>query len=124
MFPLFKTDVNCGGLTSIQDGDVILVDGRTTHGARAVYSCKENYTLVGSEERRCGDEGVWDGNAPKCLFDWCPDPPPVSGATVTVSGHKAGSLATYNCQNGFILFGQPVTYFIFYIPTEFIAMEL
>ncbi|XP_026500881.2 sushi, von Willebrand factor type A, EGF and pentraxin domain-containing protein 1 [Vanessa tameamea] len=99
--------VNCGGLTPIQDGDVSLVDGRTTHGARAVYSCKENYTLVGNEERHCGDEGIWDGEAPKCLFDWCPEPPPVTGATVSVSGHKAGSLATYMCQNGFILFGQP-----------------
>lgn len=107
---LFLTDVDCGGLTPIQDGDVNLVDVRTTHGARAVYKCKENYTLVGEEERFCGDEGIWDGEAPKCLFDWCPEPPPVSGATVTVTGHKAGSLATYTCQNGFILFGAAVCF--------------
>ncbi|XP_063372813.1 sushi, von Willebrand factor type A, EGF and pentraxin domain-containing protein 1 isoform X1 [Cydia amplana] len=99
--------VNCGGLPSIQDGDVTLTDGRTTHGARATYSCRENHTLVGDVERVCGDEGLWTGSAPKCLFDWCPEPPPVSGAVVTVGGHKAGSLATYSCQNGFILFGQP-----------------
>lgn len=102
-------DVNCGGVTPIQDGDVTLVDGRTTHGARAMYSCKENYTLVGEQERVCGDEGIWDGEAPKCLFDWCPEPPPVAGATVDIGGHKAGSLATYTCQNGFILFGSPVS---------------
>lgn len=57
----------------------------------------------------CADEGIWSGEAPKCLFDWCPEPPPVTGAIVTVDGHKAGSLATYTCQNGFILFGPPVS---------------
>lgn len=96
-------------MTPIQDGSVDLVDGHTTYGAKAIYSCKENYTLVGNAERMCKDQGIWDGEAPKCLFDWCPEPPPVSGATVTTSGHKAGSLATYTCQNGFILFGSPVS---------------
>lgn len=106
---IFLSDVNCGGLTPIQDGDVTLVDDRTTHGAKAVYSCQENYTLVGDAERMCIDDGIWSGEAPKCLFDWCPEPPPVTGAVVTVDGHKAGSLATYSCQNGFILFGPPVS---------------
>lgn len=104
-----KTDVNCGNITPIQDGDVALIDSRTTHGARILYTCRENHTLVGDAERNCGDEGTWSGEPPKCLFDWCPDPPPVSGATVTISGHKAESLATYSCQNGFILFGAPVS---------------
>lgn len=105
--------MNCGSLTAIQDGDVSLVDGRTTHGARALYSCKQNHTLVGEAERVCQDAGSWSGTPPKCLFDWCPEPPAVAGATVAVSGHKAGSLATYTCQNGFILFGAPVSVFSF-----------
>ncbi|KAJ2954182.1 hypothetical protein O0L34_g2416 [Tuta absoluta] len=99
--------VNCGGLPPIQDGEVTLVDGRTTHGARAQYSCRANHTLVGAAERACGGGGAWGGEAPRCLFDWCPEPPPVAGAAVVVSGHKAGDLATYTCQNGFILFGAP-----------------
>lgn len=112
--------MNCGDLTTIQDGEVKLVDDRTTHGARAVYSCRENYTLIGDPERVCGDVGVWDGEAPQCLFDWCPEPPTVTGATVTVDGHKAGSLATYTCQNGFILFGQLVCIYIYiYIRVSF-----
>lgn len=74
-----------------------------------MYSCRENYTLVGDPERECGDEGIWDGQAPKCLFDWCPEPPTVSGALVTVTGHKADSVATYTCQNGFIAFGTTVS---------------
>lgn len=108
-FSLLFTDVNCNEIDSVQDGTVSLIDNRTTHGARALYTCRENYTLVGDSERICGDDGKWSGERPQCLFDWCPDPPLVSGAIVTVSGHKAGSLATYTCQNGFILFGPPVS---------------
>lgn len=105
---VYYTDVNCGEIGTIQDGEVSLADSRSTHGAKAVYSCRENYTLVGEAERYCGDDGKWTGETPQCLFDWCPDPPPVAGATVEVSGRKAGSLATYTCTNGFILFGPPV----------------
>lgn len=99
--------VNCHELSAIQDGSVTLIDNRTTYGARALYSCRENYTLIGEAERTCGDGGKWSNEAPVCLFDWCPDPPTVSGTIVSVNGHKAGSVAIYTCQNGFILFGQP-----------------
>lgn len=44
--------------------------------------------------------------------DWCPGPPAVHGGTVQTSGRRAGSTATYTCQNGFIMFGQPVRAFI------------
>lgn len=40
--------------------------------------------------------------------DWCPDPPQGEGATVELSGKRAGSTATYSCKPGFILFGQKV----------------
>lgn len=40
--------------------------------------------------------------------DWCPEPPQGEGVTVEVSGKRTGSTATYNCQPGFILFGQQV----------------
>lgn len=104
----YVSDVNCGDINTIQDGEVNLVDGRSTHGAKAIYTCRENFTLVGDAIRACGDGGKWTGKPPQCLFDWCTDPPMVAGATVSVSGHKAGSLAIYTCQNGFILFGPPV----------------
>lgn len=45
------------------------------------------------------------------LVDWCPEPPSVHGGKVEVSGRRAGSVATYTCQSGFILFGSPVNKF-------------
>lgn len=46
------------------------------------------------------------------LVDWCPEPPQGEGVNVVVSGKRTGSTATYNCQPGFILFGQQVLIFV------------
>lgn len=100
--------IDCGQVPTVEHGSVDFVDKRTTYGAVAKFSCGMNYTLNGAKERTCGDEGVWTGEQPQCLFDWCPEPPKGEGVTVTVSGKKAGSTATYSCEPGFILFGQQV----------------
>ncbi|GLV42687.1 furrowed [Carabus blaptoides fortunei] len=92
----------------LEHGTVNLQDSRTTHGARALYTCHENYTLIGKENRTCGDDGSWNGEEAKCLFDWCPEPPQINGGVVSVNGRRAGSTATYSCRSGFILFGQSV----------------
>lgn len=89
-------------------------DSRTTHGGRALYTCHENYTLIGHEKRTCAGEGKWSGEAPKCLFDWCPEPPQIHGGVIEVSGRRTGSTATYSCKNGFILFGQSVCVFVLF----------
>lgn len=44
-----------------------LEENRTTHGAYAIYSCHENYTLKGHERRVCSDDGQWSGEKPECL---------------------------------------------------------
>ncbi|XP_057333972.1 sushi, von Willebrand factor type A, EGF and pentraxin domain-containing protein 1 isoform X2 [Microplitis mediator] len=100
--------VDCGTLPELDNGQVKLVNKRTTYGAIADYVCKENYTLIGDTTRRCGDGGIWSGHQPQCLFDWCPEPPEINGGLVTKTGKRAGSTATYTCQNGFILFGDNV----------------
>ncbi|XP_014203613.1 sushi, von Willebrand factor type A, EGF and pentraxin domain-containing protein 1 [Copidosoma floridanum] len=100
--------VDCGSLEEPENGTIDLSEGRTTYGAVAEYSCKENYTLVGDSKRRCGDGGLWSGHKPQCLVDWCPDPPEVNGGVVSFGGKRAGSKASYTCQNGFVLFGDSV----------------
>lgn len=44
--------------------------------------------------------------------DWCPEPPEVNGGIVSTTGKRAGSTASYTCQNGFILFGDNVSILI------------
>ena len=59
-------DVNCGRLSNINFGQVTYPDGRTTYNATALYTCDENYTLVGDEVRVCSDDGKWNGSEPRC----------------------------------------------------------
>lgn len=42
------------------------------------------------------------------LDDWCPEPPQVSGGTVSTTGKRTGSKAIYKCHSGYILFGHQV----------------
>lgn len=65
--------------------------------------------MIGHEVRVCGDDGKWTNSTPKCLFDWCPDPPQIHGGTVIASGQRAGDTAKYTCYAGFIIFGEEVS---------------
>lgn len=100
--------MDCGTLPNLEHGTVSLKDQRTSHGARAVYTCHENYTLIGHEIRTCGDDAKWTNSTPQCLFDWCPDPPDIHGGVVHTSGHRAGDTATYSCQPGYVITGEGV----------------
>lgn len=102
-------DIDCGKVGKLEHGTVTIQSNRTTYGAEILYSCHENYTLIGHEVRTCGANGTWTNSTPQCLFDWCPDPPAINGGIVKTSGHRAGATAVYSCQSGFILFGQGVS---------------
>ncbi|XP_058127402.1 sushi, von Willebrand factor type A, EGF and pentraxin domain-containing protein 1 [Anopheles ziemanni] len=99
--------VDCGTLPDIEHGGIILSEQRTSFGVQASYTCHENYTLIGNENRTCEASG-WSGTQPKCLVDWCPEPPPIQGGAIKVSGRRAGSTALYTCDYGFVLIGEPV----------------
>lgn len=100
-------DVECGGLPSLEHGAIILPELRSSFGAQAMYTCHENYTLIGNENRTCGMDG-WSGKQPQCLVDWCPDPIQIAGGHVELSGKRAGAKAIYKCDLGYVLIGDPV----------------
>ncbi|XP_075158690.1 CUB and Sushi multiple domains furrowed [Haematobia irritans] len=99
--------VDCGPLPELEHGSVLLSEQRTSYGVQATYSCHENYTLIGNENRTCELDG-WTGKQPECLVDWCPEPPQIQGGTVRVSDKRAGTTATYECDTGYILVGEPI----------------
>ncbi|KAM7347402.1 CUB and Sushi multiple domains furrowed [Cochliomyia hominivorax] len=99
--------VDCGPLPELEHGSMFLSEQRTSYGVQATYSCHENYTLIGNENRTCELEG-WTGKQPECLVDWCPEPPEIQGGTVKVTDKRAGSTATYECETGYVLVGEPV----------------
>lgn len=95
-------------MTPLEHGNIIFSEDRTSYGVVATYACHENYTLIGNENRTCGENG-WTGTVPQCLVDWCPEPPSVAGGKVELTGKRAGSTAIYKCDLGHILIGDPVS---------------
>lgn len=82
-------------------------EDRTSFGVQATYTCHENYTLIGNENRTCELTG-WTGKHPQCLVDWCPEAPEITGGKIKISGRRAGSTAVYSCDYGYVLTGEAV----------------
>ncbi len=91
----------------LADGEVHVLDGRTTWGARVKYKCKDNYSLrEGDDERRC-EEGGWSGRAPRCVYTRCPVAPVVDNADLkqvasgAVEPNTVGARLSYTCHEGY-----------------------
>lgn len=56
-FDFFFKDIDCGPLKPLEHGAIILPENRTTFSVQASYTCHENYTLIGNENRTCLEDG-------------------------------------------------------------------
>ena len=65
MIFLLLTVVDCGTLTSPENGSVSHTAG-TTFRQTATYSCDKGYNLVGSNTHTCQATGFWSWNASNC----------------------------------------------------------
>jgi len=97
--------VNCGEFPKEIENGVVNAPDRTDYGAVIKYSCHEQHTLVGVNERSCKEDGKWSGSPPQCLISTCPTPPPLKNGTVSTSGLTPNSIAEYSCNSGSILIG-------------------
>ena len=57
--------VDCGNLTDPANARVTL-NGTTTFGQTATYSCNTGYNLVGDSTRTCQATGEWSRSSPTC----------------------------------------------------------
>jgi len=73
----------------------------------ATYTCKTGLALTGDANRKCAADGTWSGMAPTC---GCLAPPKVIESTVSVVNTATGNptVATYKCNDKFMLLGNPV----------------
>lgn len=100
--------VDCGQVDGLVDGEIHVVDGRTTWGARVKYVCKDDYSLMRSSDSRTCEEGGWSGKAPECVYTKCPEPPIVDNANEKQIGEKRnflGSKVFYTCNQGHMASG-------------------
>ena len=93
----------------LANGEIHVLDGRTTWGARVKYVCKENYSLMKGEGSRVCEAGGWSGDAPECVYVKCPAPEAVANAAVEKHiGDKRnflGSKMVYECEEGHMASG-------------------
>ena len=47
--PIGCKRVECGQVPGLANGEIHVLDGRTTYGARVRYKCKTDYSLIGGK---------------------------------------------------------------------------
>uniref|UniRef100_A0A8C3HU07 Sushi domain-containing protein n=1 Tax=Chrysemys picta bellii TaxID=8478 RepID=A0A8C3HU07_CHRPI len=79
-----------------------------------VFECDPGYTLSGSPETQCQDDGRWDPPVPVCeRMLQCPSPPAIANGkpSVQVSAvFTSGMSVNYSCEPGYALTGQASIY--------------
>ena len=56
----------CHSLAPPTNGVVSGAEREQPVGSEASYNCSEGFSLEGSEQRRCQNNGVWSGAEPTC----------------------------------------------------------
>ncbi|XP_052224816.1 CUB and sushi domain-containing protein 3-like [Dreissena polymorpha] len=59
---------DCDTLSALMNGEVDLAQG-TKYGAKASFTCKTGYTLVGQPSPTCTSAGTWSAAAPVCQIN-------------------------------------------------------
>ncbi len=106
--PVRCKKIDCGQVPGLANGEVHVLDGRTTWGARVRYKCKKDYTLREGDGDRVCEELGWTGRAPQCVYTKCAEPDAVDNADLRRLGKKGnvvGSRLVYTCLTGHVASG-------------------
>ena len=95
--------VDCGPLEAPSNGSVSAP--LTVFESEATYACDEGHALVGDAVRTCTAEAVWDGTTPVCAPADCGSLVAPSNGSVTFDSALFGGIATYFCDEGYVLTG-------------------
>lgn len=104
------TEIDCGIPPEVPEGYVV-GSYSSTLGGQAHYSCKEGFLSVsGDRISRCTALGVWEPPKLHCQEISCGSPPEIQNA-ILVGNHSSrqGSVAHYDCQEGFESPGGKIT---------------
>lgn len=94
---------SCTALPDPENGRVFYND--TTPGSQAIYVCNDGFSLSGAETRTCVEQDGWSERAPTCIAVTCgPLEFPLNGRVIQ-TGTVFGSIALYNCDEGYTLTG-------------------
>ncbi|CAI8000473.1 Sushi, von Willebrand factor type A, EGF and pentraxin domain-containing protein 1, partial [Geodia barretti] len=98
--------IECEDLQSPENG-LVIVPSRLP-GSTATYSCNTSFNLIGSQTRSCLNNGFWSGVVPICQAADCGPLKPPRNGDVEVTGTTIGSIASYECFEGYYLEGDEI----------------
>ncbi|XP_064626796.1 CUB and sushi domain-containing protein 3-like isoform X1 [Lineus longissimus] len=77
-------------------------------GSKAIFTCDENFYLVGESVRVCQKEGTWNGTTPVCQFSesiGCQEIGDPTFGKVIGNGSTTNSVLAFECNKGYTLNG-------------------
>ena len=102
-------NIQCNKPKEVKHGKYNALDKAFMYGAIAVYACDDGFQLDGPVRRMCSEDKTWSGTEPSCVHIECPELQPITNGNIDVMTHvKAGDTATYKCEPGFELEGEPI----------------
>ncbi|XP_077489024.1 E-selectin-like [Amblyomma americanum] len=106
--------IRCGSLRAPRNG-WITSNYSTAVGDTASFGCFQGYVLMGSDRRRCDNDGQWNGTPARCVpkrlmeardRHGCLDPgAPDNGFQLRRTNFQVGSDVTFACQPGYHMRG-------------------
>ena len=69
------------------------------------FACNNGYQLQGNDSIVCTSHGLWSDTLPSCNIVNCNDPGTIVNGNRSVSGFTYGQTVTYECVEGYELFG-------------------
>lgn len=97
--------INCGPPPTVSDADI---SGNNFFFQDVVtYTCHSGYKIRGDATIVCGSNAKWSSYVTRCELITCGEPLEIPNARVSVSGHRSNALATYVCNNGYTMVGDP-----------------
>ena len=113
--------IECPSVDEIENGRVDVTQGYL-YGNVIMYTCNSGFELIGVNERFCSLDGTWSDSAPYCRALVC-EMPNIRHGDITMAIHMNGSVidlhtatmflfgdeVTFDCNDGYILDGEPVT---------------
>ena len=105
-----NAEPKCSRQTQVCSPPNEMVNGRfeftgNTPGSATTYTCDTGYRISGINRRECRSDGSWSGSTPFCQKQSinCGSLSDPMNGNVRIGGFTPGSIATYSCDNGFIL---------------------
>ncbi|XP_074642636.1 sushi, von Willebrand factor type A, EGF and pentraxin domain-containing protein 1-like [Tubulanus polymorphus] len=80
-----------------------------TYNSVISYNCNPGYRLVGDKQRRCTEDGVWDGKDPFCQLIECPIPDPLWNGIIEGDQTTYGSIIIFRCNPGTLRVGESLS---------------